>query len=162
MNDEDIRWLSYDELARVLRIAPDSARRLVARRKWPRKPGNDGRARIGVPTERLPPHSPPDVTSDKGDDVKADITPDSPPDVRDDITPVIRIMVDHIERLEKELMAVRAERDAECTRAAELAPKVAQVEALQAILEAEKRRADELCADRDRNRTHTNRLEGDL
>ena len=51
----ETRWLSYDEIAAALRITPASARRLVARNKqWPRKAGNDGRARIGQETpERL-------------------------------------------------------------------------------------------------------------
>ena len=49
----DTRWLTYDELAAVLRITAGSARRLVGRNKhWSRKPGNDGRVRIGVPVER--------------------------------------------------------------------------------------------------------------
>jgi class 3 adenylate cyclase len=49
-SDMNTKWLTYDELAAALRIAAGSARRLVARNKqWPRKPGNDGRVRIGVP-----------------------------------------------------------------------------------------------------------------
>src|SRR5690242_16654426 len=36
MGDET-RWVTYDELATALGIAPDSARRLVARKRWPRQ-----------------------------------------------------------------------------------------------------------------------------
>jgi hypothetical protein len=50
----DTRWLTYDEIAAALGITPDSARRLVARKKWSRTAGNDGKARIGVPVERIP------------------------------------------------------------------------------------------------------------
>jgi hypothetical protein len=71
----DTRWMTYDELATALSIAPDSARRLVARKKWPRKAGNDGRARIGIPAERIP---------DKLPAVTPGITPDASPDATPD------------------------------------------------------------------------------
>src|SRR4051794_41964756 len=55
MGDGQTRWLTYRELAITLRINAASARRLVARNKqWPRRPGNDGLVRIGVPIEKLP------------------------------------------------------------------------------------------------------------
>lgn len=59
-----IRMMTYDELAAALGITSDSARRLVARKKWQRSPGNDGKARIHVPPDALP-DSPPDVRGDK-------------------------------------------------------------------------------------------------
>lgn len=46
-------WLTYAELADRLGITGDSARNLVRRRQWTRKPGNDGTMRIGVPKEYL-------------------------------------------------------------------------------------------------------------
>lgn len=53
------RWLTYDDMAETLGITPDSARRLATRHKWPRRPGNDGRALVAVPEERLDrPHEP--------------------------------------------------------------------------------------------------------
>lgn len=58
------RMMTYDELASALGITPDSARRLVARKKWQRSPGNDGKARIHVPPDAIP-DSPPDVRGDK-------------------------------------------------------------------------------------------------
>ncbi len=146
----DTRWLTYDELAKALRITPDSARRLVARRKWSRKPGNDGKARIGVPIERLTPDSPPDVGTDVLPVITADSLPDTPPDTTDVVTPVLRIMAQHIERLERELEAVKVERDDERARAADLALKAGQVEALNVILETERKHADTLRQDRDR------------
>jgi hypothetical protein len=74
----DTRWMTYDELATAHSIAPDSARRLVARKKWPRKAGNDGRARIGIPAERIP---------DKLPAVTPGITPDASPDATPDTSP---------------------------------------------------------------------------
>jgi hypothetical protein len=46
-------WLSYDDIADRLRITPASARNLVRRKRWQRRPGNDGRARIAVPDDAL-------------------------------------------------------------------------------------------------------------
>jgi len=45
--------LTYDQLAKRLGIATDSARRLVNRKKWSRTRGNDQRAVIQVPAEFL-------------------------------------------------------------------------------------------------------------
>jgi hypothetical protein len=46
-------WLSYGELAERLGIKPGSAKRRALERRWPRRPGNDGRARVAVPVEVL-------------------------------------------------------------------------------------------------------------
>ena len=71
MGDGQTRWLTYRELAIALRINAASARRLVARNKqWPRRPGNDGLVRIGVPIEKLPR----DDTHDVVDDPTRDVT----------------------------------------------------------------------------------------
>jgi hypothetical protein len=134
----DVRWMTYDEMAEAMGITPDSARRLVARRKWARRQGNDGRARVGVPAERIP-DSPPDALPDVDEDDSQDDTPDS----RDDITPVLKVLTQHIERIEKELDAVKNERDVERRRAAELALQAAQVDTLKSVI-------DDLKAERDR------------
>jgi hypothetical protein len=68
MGDDPANWLTYDEAAERLGIKPDSVRRRAAARKWPRRLGNDGRARIRIPDEAIPP------------DVRGDITPALPPD----------------------------------------------------------------------------------
>ena len=49
----DVTWLSYTELADRLGIGRQSARQLAIRKRWMRKPGNDGQARVGVPLEAL-------------------------------------------------------------------------------------------------------------
>src|SRR5215207_6706343 len=87
MADTETRWLSYDDLAKALGITPDSARRLVARKRWPRKPGNDGRALIAVPAERLAQDRPLAVVDDITPVVSPAISPDDTPGTRDDITP---------------------------------------------------------------------------
>jgi hypothetical protein len=135
----DTRWLTYDELAAALGITPDSARRLAARNKhWPRRPGNDGRTRIGVPAERIPdkpPVSPTDVIPDDEEDDRTDD--------RGDVTLIVSVLTQHIERLEKDLETVKLERDAERARVAHLALQAAQVDALNAIIEIKQQQAEE-------------------
>ena len=146
----DTVWLSYDELATRLKITPASARRLVARNKhWARRIANDGRALVAVPTERLPPDTPPDASSDIAPDAGPDDTPDATHDARDDITEIVRVFAQQIERLGKDLDAMKAERDAERARAAELALQAAQTDALRAVLDVERRQAGELRVERD-------------
>jgi hypothetical protein len=72
------RWLTYAEFAQARGISKASAIRMVNRRGWQRRPGNDGTARILVPTEALsPPQSQggrrggqtaPDAREDAGED----------------------------------------------------------------------------------------------
>lgn len=49
----DARWLSYNELAQVRGIKREAAKRLSFRRQWARRVGNDGAARVCVPTSEL-------------------------------------------------------------------------------------------------------------
>ncbi len=133
----DTRWLTYDELAEALGIAPDSARRLVARKKWPRKPNNEGRALVAVPAEYL--DNRPDAGPDTGEDAKEDDIPDAAPD----ITHGVRILSEHIERLERELEAVKGERDTERASAARLAQQAARVDVLEMLIEVERKRVEE-------------------
>lgn len=49
----EVRSMTYAEIAVALGIGADSARNLVRRKRWHRKPGNDGLARIDVPIEHL-------------------------------------------------------------------------------------------------------------
>src|SRR3954454_22875987 len=96
MADTETRWLSYDDLAKALGITPDSARRLVARKRWPRKPGNDGRALIAVPAERLAQDRPPAVVDDDTHAIRADVSPDDAPDNGGDVIPVVKVLSQHI------------------------------------------------------------------
>jgi hypothetical protein len=49
----ETRHLTYAELGEALGISAASAKRLAIRRGWPKQPGNDGKARVSVPAERL-------------------------------------------------------------------------------------------------------------
>ncbi len=156
MNEFASRWLTYDDMAEALGITPDSARRLATRHKWPRRPGNDGRALVAVPEERLErPHEPradaalPDGGADDGAE-------DAPEAGRD-----ARALIGYLERrvgeLTDELSAsrrvaeeARAEaRDAQ--RAAEtLRVQAGQVDVLTALVAAERAHLAEVRVDRDR------------
>lgn len=74
----ETKSLTYEDLARALGIAVASAKRLAIRRKWAKSIGNDGKTRVSVPVERLPP---PSVTADNR---PSDITGVTAPDVTGD------------------------------------------------------------------------------
>lgn len=138
---DETRWLTYDGLAEALGINPDSARRLVARRRWPKKPGNDGRALIAVPLERLPSDNPPDRDPDTREDVSPDVIPVVPPDAPDTL-PFVHALQARVTKLEAELQIARKRSD----------------DLLAAVAEAERRHAAEIRADRDAWRTQADRL----
>src|SRR4051812_43191657 len=48
---EAVRWLTYAEMAEALGIGRESARVIAKRKHWPRRAGNDRKARIGVPED---------------------------------------------------------------------------------------------------------------
>src|SRR5215213_4373920 len=104
---DDVRWMSYAELAEALGIGADSARNLVRRKRWPRRPGNDGMARIGVPVEHLT-RAPIDPPANAPDDGAADGTIDPPADPPTD-GGIIPILNRHIERLEAEVKSLQSE-----------------------------------------------------
>lgn len=69
-DENEGEWLTYDEAAERLGIKADSVRRRAASRKWKRRQGNDGKARVFVPLDAIP---------DRIPDPTPDVTPDSPP-----------------------------------------------------------------------------------
>jgi hypothetical protein len=158
----ETKSLSYAELGEALGITAASAKRLAIRRKWPKAAGNDGRSRVTVPVDYLE-HERPAAGDDAGDVPEVDAG-DAPGDVtRDDgdaARAVAAILGGHItqlrgdlEAVQAKLAAVEAERDAERVRAG-------QVEVLTALMEAERRRADELRAERDRWQEEATRPRG--
>ena len=73
MGDDPENWLTYDEAAERLQIKPDSVRRRAAARKWARRMGNDGKARVRIPDDAIPP------------DVRGDVTPARTPDMSEEL-----------------------------------------------------------------------------
>jgi hypothetical protein len=156
----DTRWMTYAELAEGLGIGLDSAKNLARRKRWGRQRGNDGLARIGVPSEVLDrrPKPMPPVAADAPVNAPID-APTSPPiDGPTDGPSTLDILHRHIERLEVELAAQRAEREAmrersegltsrliEAEKEASAAPVLREsVEALKAALHSERLLRDEL------------------
>lgn len=159
MTDETI-LLTYDELAERLGIERESARQLVLRKRWDRRKGNDGKARIEVPLDALP------AENDPSDDTSHDTGFDPS---------VITVLTRHIERLEAALdeekakvAGIEAERDAARAEARDatrdmayaregeigaralLETLKAAIEGEKALLASERDKASELKADRDR------------
>ena len=93
-----IRSLTYAELAKVLKIKPESATRLAIRKRWPRTKGNDGKVRVTVPEDAL-------LRPDNHPDSHPDSPPDSHPDGRPD-NPVHALQA-QVARLEGELAGTR-------------------------------------------------------
>src|SRR3954468_1689257 len=162
MGDGQTRWLTYRELAITLRINAASARRLVARNKqWPRRPGNDGLVRIGVPIEKLPRDGTHDVVDDPTRDITHAPTHD---DTWHDDTGVVRALEAHvgtlkealskaearIEGLERNLVEERARAALLQAEAATVPVLNTTVEALKSALEGERSHLTEVRAERDR------------
>jgi hypothetical protein len=60
----DFEFMTYEVAAERLKIAVASVKRQAARRKWPKRQGNDGRVTVGIPVSRLSDDSHPDSQSD--------------------------------------------------------------------------------------------------
>jgi hypothetical protein len=132
----DTKPLTYAELAEALGITPASAKRLAIRRGWPKQLGNDGKARVMVPLERLERPVPDDDTSEATDDAPSVTTGDDTSGDTRDARALIAFLEARVTELGDEVK--------------ELRPKAARADVLEAQLEAERRRAEELKTDRDR------------
>ena len=78
-DDPDTVWMTYEDAGRALGIKADSVRRRAASRKWPRRQGNDGLARVGIPTDVIPERTPDDTPVFTPDD------PDESGRIREDL-----------------------------------------------------------------------------
>lgn len=143
---EPVIWLTYDELAERLQIERESARQHVKRKRWARRPGNDGKVRIGVPAEGFENRDVPTADPELAPVQEPVHAPAQPP-VHDPV--VTEVLTRHIERLEAALEtalnraadrdAVTADRDA---LASERDILTVQVEALRAALTASEKDRD--------------------
>lgn len=150
---EPVIWLTYDELAERLRIERESARQHVKRKRWARRPGNDGKVRIGVPTECFENRDVPAPDPEQApvhEPVQPPVQTLVQPPVHDPV--VTEVLTRHIERLEAALEAAlnrAADRDALTADRDALASErdvlTVQVEALRAALTA---------SEKDRDRWH--------
>lgn len=107
--DPDTVWLTYAELAERIGITGESARNLVRRKRWLRRPGNDGVQRIGVPADYLAERAADPPTH--GDDD----APTMPTAIEDTEAPTVAAMEAHIATLRE--MVAKAEGTASHERA---------------------------------------------
>lgn len=143
--------LTYPEAATRLGIAIASVRRIATRLRWERVRGNDGTWRVMVPADRLsclPTRRP------TTDNISADMSTDTPTDntnVSADTGTDARALIDYlasrVTELEGEVKTLRP-------LAAELAAATAKADAAERraeeLVDAERRRADDLKAALDR------------
>ncbi len=140
-------WFTYGELAARLGTSTGAARVRAQRRRWKRQVGNDGLARVFVPEdEELCPARAPHVR------------PHEPPDVPRTYTHEAELLK-RLGELQAELAAL-AQRLATAEGRAGAAE--AQAEGLRAVLEAERRQADVLRAERDQALERISRHVADL
>lgn len=151
----DTRLMTYDEIAEACGISRESARQLVMRRRWRKEKGNDGRARVEVPIEKLPSG----YTSDDTSSNPSDRTRRQVPDEADEEpigTVAIEALTRVIERQEKELEEVRAAlaQVREERNAARI--QIAQIEGARDVVAAERdaARAAMVQVEADRDRWH--------
>lgn len=150
---DPVTWLTYDELAERLGIERESARQHVKRKRWGRRPGNDGKVRIGVPDDVLGERSGPGTEGETAPVHVPVQEPEHVPVQPPAHVPVVtEVLTRHIERLEVALeLALNraADRDALLSDRDALASErdvmTVQVHALRAALAV---------AEKDRDRWH--------
>ena len=140
------RWLTYDDMATALGITPESAKRLAMRRKWPRRPGNDGRALVAVPEDRLDQAAAHDDIEDSADDVTEGVTGDNTGESRD-ARALIGFLERRIDELSEEVAEARTEARGARFEAESLRVQAGRVDVLAALLEAERTRVAEARAE---------------
>ena len=143
----ETRWLTYEDMSLALGITSESAKRLAMRHKWPRRPGNDGRALVAVPEERLE-ETAQTVTSGSITDNTDDDTPVTVANVTDDVRSDARALIGYLERrveeLSDDLSDTRNELRAARFEADTLRAQAGRVDVLVALVETERTRTVEV------------------
>ena len=141
------RWLTYEDMGVALGITSESAKRLAMRHKWPRRPGNDGRALVAVPEERLEEVAQV-VASGSIADGTDDDTPVTAGDVTDDGRSDARALIGYLERrveeLTDDLADTRSELRAARFEADTLRAQAGRADVLVALVETERTRTVEV------------------
>ena len=143
----ETRWLTYEDMGVALGITSESAKRLAMRHKWPRRPGNDGRALVAVPEERLE-EAAQAVASGSIADGTDDDTPAAAGDVIDDGRSDARALIGYLERrveeLTDDLADTRNELRAARFEADTLRAQAGRADVLVAVVETERTRTVEV------------------
>jgi hypothetical protein len=142
--------MTYRELADFLGVEEESARRRAQRARWPRRAGNDGKARVGVPGDVTPDDARKAARDDMGDDRGGDAG-----DVAPAFAAQLAELHERVGRAEGDAAAARAELErVQAAHAAELGRLRADVDherterrAERQAAEAERARLTDLLAD---------------
>lgn len=151
----ETKLLTYAELAKALGITPASAKRLAIRRGWAKTIGNNGKAKVSVPVERLDDSGGSDRA---GDDtgavaglIASDVSSVVSSDAASDDAPALdgsRQLLAYLESRVSELTGELKEARETIASLNETARRVEGLQAdargLQALLEVEQKRSDEL------------------
>ena len=113
-SDPGVRWMSYAEAARTLRVTPESLHRRMRRNGWARREGNDGKPRVAVPIDVLRRFDPVPDAEDGVPDLILDGTDGEAAALRD----ALARERERADKAEGERDAARAEIAAERARAA--------------------------------------------
>lgn len=129
---DDVVWLTYDEISERLGIERESARTLTKRKHWARRPGNDGKVRIGVPAELLGERTDPGTEPGSTPETvppAAPVQSQEPDPVQHEIAAALRAQIEALETRAAELRVdverERTERVEERARAERLVGEVA-------------------------------------
>ncbi len=159
MQDDQI--FTYDELALALNRSLEATRQLVKRKHWHRTMGNDGKARISVPTESVTVLRRPNAVEVAGPPSGVqpqDMFPEHPPAApivelaspSSDARALIALLELRAAELQARVTILETELGAANKSIAQLRSRAGQADVLEAQLEAERRRADDLKQERDR------------
>ncbi len=141
------RTFTYDELAAALNKSHEATRAMCIRKRWRRTIGNDGRARITVPIEAVEAHRTPDVPQTPtvpNPEHTLDVPQHTSSEPSADARALIAILQDRIGELQGRVTGIDAElREARST-IAELTLTATRVGVLEALLDAERKRVEEI------------------
>jgi hypothetical protein len=122
--------MTYAEIATALGVGQDSARNLVRRKGWHRRPGNDGRARIDVPVEHLRQATERTSTPIEGPNAAPISAPTDGAIAGTTADLAISVLMKHVQRCESEIESLKRELGAASKRASERDVVAAQLAAL--------------------------------
>jgi hypothetical protein len=137
---EPVRIMTYRDLAAALGIDQESAQRRAQRRKWRRMRGNDGKARVAVPTSVIP-----DAPTDGLPNNPADNGGTVPSTGASALAPLLLDLAAQARAAREALDTARAERDTACAEVTAIRGRAA-VE----ITEAQKQATEETAEARER------------
>src|SRR3954447_18547802 len=152
--------LTYEELAEALGRSYEAVRALCIRKRWRRTPGNDGKVRVHVPIDVLETLRTANVRR-AHTPLNTECSPSAQADDPDAMSGDARALITLLETRVAELQGRITELGAEVKEAravnvgltsknTELTAKAGRVDVLEALLDAERRRGDELRTERDR------------